>query len=266
MIQGEPTESDHIYPFSSEDDLPVEFRLQPGQKYGWWENHESSDSHGVAMVHGTVNNERTRILLDSGASGSMISLDLARRLKLKFQMLPDPIKVSGLGGVQTYITATAMVKLTLGMRVVYVMTVWLTNIGEDLEVLLGMDFMYAAGLPDEEAITMCGGPDRDHVGLDLPVRPERDAYLQPGEHAIIKIRYGQSNPQREVVWAGRGDRWVTQIIYATKSWAVAVKVVNISQSMLWIGTDLSVARIVEYGHFPRAGRVPEVQGVAAAYL
>ncbi|POM79325.1 Hypothetical protein PHPALM_3044, partial [Phytophthora palmivora] len=121
MIQGEPTDSDHIYPFSSEDDLPVEFRLQPGQKYGWWENHESSDSHGVAMVHGTVNNERTRILLDSGASGSMISLDLARRLKLKFQMLPDPIKVSGLGGVQTYITATAMVKLTPGMRVVYVM-------------------------------------------------------------------------------------------------------------------------------------------------
>ncbi|POM75582.1 Hypothetical protein PHPALM_7302 [Phytophthora palmivora] len=111
MIQGEPTESDHMYPFSSEDDLPVEFRLQPGQKYGWWENHASSDSHGVAMVHGTVNNERTRILLDSGASGSMISLDLARRLKLK--MLPDTIKVSGLGGVQTYITATAMVKITL---------------------------------------------------------------------------------------------------------------------------------------------------------
>ncbi|POM75581.1 LOW QUALITY PROTEIN: Hypothetical protein PHPALM_7301 [Phytophthora palmivora] len=145
------------------------------------------------------------------------------------------------------------------------MKVWLMNIGEDLEVLLGMGFMYAAGvrlcvreglvqLPDEEAIMMCGGPDRDHAGLDLPVRPERDAYLQPGEHAIVKIRYGQSNPQREVVWAGRGDRWVTQIIYATKSWAVAVKVVNISQSMLWIGTDLSVARIVVYGHFPRAGR------------
>ncbi|POM69281.1 Hypothetical protein PHPALM_14449 [Phytophthora palmivora] len=186
-------------------------------------------------------------------------------LKLKFQMFPDPIKVSGLGGAQTYITATAMVKITLGMRVVYVMKVWLTNIGEDLEVLLGMDFMYAAGvrlcvregfvqLPDEEAIMMCGGPDRDHTGLDLPVRPERDAYLQPGEHAIVKIRYGQSNPQREVVWAGRGVRWVTQVIYATKSWAVAVKVVNISQSMLWIGTDLSVARIVECGHFPRAGR------------
>ncbi|OWY93369.1 Aspartic protease, partial [Phytophthora megakarya] len=40
----------------------------------------------------------------------------------------------------------------------------------------------------------------------------------------------------EVVWAGRGDRWVTQVIYAAKSWTVAVKVVNISQSRLWLST------------------------------
>ncbi|KAE9181164.1 hypothetical protein PF002_g27354 [Phytophthora fragariae] len=58
-------------------------------------------------------------------------------------MLPEPIKVPGLGGVPTYITASARVKITLGVRVVYVMNVWVTNIGEDVEVLLGMNFMYA---------------------------------------------------------------------------------------------------------------------------
>ncbi|KAE8963777.1 hypothetical protein PR001_g29266 [Phytophthora rubi] len=195
----------------------------------------------------------------------MVSLNLARRLKLKLQMLPEPIKVSGLGGVPTYITASAKVKITLGVRVVYVMNVWVTNIGEDVEVLLGMNFMYAAGvrlsvregliqLPDEETILMCGVMPRQHLGLDLPVLSKKSLYLRPGEHAVVHIEYGQSNPQREVVWAGRGDRWVTQIIYAARSWATAVKVVNISEQIVWIDTRTPLARIVEFGSFPHSGR------------
>ncbi|KAJ8525522.1 hypothetical protein ON010_g15592 [Phytophthora cinnamomi] len=38
-----------------------------------------------------------------------------------------------------------------------------------------------------------------------------------GESAVVRIDYGQSNPQRDVVRADRGDRWVTQIIYAARS-------------------------------------------------
>ncbi|KAG3183915.1 hypothetical protein PC128_g13943 [Phytophthora cactorum] len=72
------------------------------------------------MVYGVVNDVQTHILLDTGASGSMLSLNVARRLKLKFRMLLDPIKVSGLGGVITYIPATAKVMITLGSAVVYI--------------------------------------------------------------------------------------------------------------------------------------------------
>ncbi|EGZ06997.1 hypothetical protein PHYSODRAFT_529835, partial [Phytophthora sojae] len=246
-------------------DVQVEVILQPGQRYGWWEDHEPEESHAVATVHGAVNDLRTRILLDTGASGSMISLDHARRLKLKFRTLPEPIRVSGLGGAPTNITSYTRVKITLGFRVVYVMSVWLANIGEGLEVLLGMNFMYAAGvrlsvqeilvqLPDEETIVMCDGPRRDKMGLDLPVTPDEGINLRPGEHAIVKVRYGQSIPQRDVVWAGRGDRWVTKMLYATKSWASSVKVVNISKQRVWIGNRTPVARIVEFGYFPRFGR------------
>jgi hypothetical protein len=134
-----------------------------------------------------------------------------------------------------------------------------------VEVLLGMNFMHAAGvmlsfpeglvqLPDKETVMMYGDQIHEHLGLDLPVCPGRTLYLQPGEHAIVKIRYGQSNPQREVVWAGRGDRWVTEVLYATKSWAIAVKVVNVSSKMVWIDSRTAVARIVEFGCFPSAGR------------
>ncbi|GMF15256.1 unnamed protein product [Phytophthora fragariaefolia] len=119
--------SDNVRPASPDSDAPVEFRLQPGERYGWWGDHEPEDAHEVAMVHGAVNDCRTKILLDIGAS-------------------------------------------------------------------------------------------------------------------------------REVVWAGRGDRWVTKIIYASKSWPTAVKVVNISDKLIGIDTNTAIARIVEDGSFPRCGR------------
>ncbi|GMF51710.1 unnamed protein product [Phytophthora fragariaefolia] len=248
----------------AEAEAPIEFQLQPGERYGWWEDHEPENAHEVAMVHGAVNNCRTKILLDSGASVSMLSFDFARKLKLKVKSHKQ-MKVSGLGGVPTYITAHAEVKITLGPRVVYVFRLWVANIGEGVDVLLGVNFMFSAGvrlsireglvqLPDEETTLMYGGPDRSHMGLDLPVNPTETLYLDPGQSAIVRIRYGQSNPQREVVWAGRGDRWVTKIVYAAKSWPVAVKVVNISDKQIWIDPRTAVARIVEYGFFPRSGR------------
>ncbi|GMF64243.1 unnamed protein product [Phytophthora fragariaefolia] len=147
-------------PDNNDWDDPPEFRLSPGQRFGWWKDHNYDENKKVAMVHGAVNNCRTDILLDSGASGSMLSLDLARRLKLRLKRCKQ-LRVSGLGGVPTIITATTEVKITLGPRVVYIMELWVANIGEGVDVLLGMNFMYSAGvwlcaqeglvrLPDEE--------------------------------------------------------------------------------------------------------------------
>ncbi|OWY94181.1 reverse transcriptase, partial [Phytophthora megakarya] len=57
--------------------------------------------------------------------------------------------------------------------------------------------------------------------MDLPVCPEENIHLRPGQDAIVRIWYGQPNPRRELVWAGRGKNW-----------------------------DSPVVRIVEYGQFP----------------
>jgi len=152
QLQDQPVDpdyrdSDQLQWESPDQDGPVEFQLEPGQRYGWWADHHKEEGRDVAMVSGAVNDLRLRILLDTGATGSMISLGLVRRLKLKTQMLPEPIKVTDLGGAPSYITASARAKITLGWRVVYILDVWLANIGEDIEVLLGMNFMYAAGVP-----------------------------------------------------------------------------------------------------------------------
>lgn len=156
-------------------------------------------------------------------------------------------------------------KVTLGHRVVYVLDLGVTTIGEDVDVLLGMDFMFSAGvrfcileglaiLPDEESILMYGDVIQRHQGLDLPIKAQTGLHLRSGESASVRIRYGQSNPKTDVVWTGRGDRCVTQILYDPQTWATVVKVVSNSDHDLWIDARTPVPRIVEYGHFPTAGR------------
>ncbi|POM74749.1 Aspartic protease [Phytophthora palmivora] len=101
---------------------------------------------------------------------------------------------------------------------------------------------------------MCNWEPGDHIGRSRFVRPSEAVLLSPGEEFIVRIDYGPTNPQREGVWAGRGDRWVTKLIYAARSWPVAVRVVNISDKNTWVNELSDVARIVEYGFFPRHGR------------
>ncbi|OWZ17862.1 hypothetical protein PHMEG_0008148 [Phytophthora megakarya] len=101
--------------------FPVEFLLRDWRTL--WVVEYAPAREGkrrIATVHGAVNDVRTRILLDTGALLSMISLDLARKLKLKLNP-QNQVKLSGLGGIPTQITVTAEVKITLGSRVVYIM-------------------------------------------------------------------------------------------------------------------------------------------------
>ncbi|KAE8900501.1 hypothetical protein PF003_g15357 [Phytophthora fragariae] len=129
-----------------------------------------------------------------------------------------------------------------------------------------MDFMYSAGvricvreglvkLPDEETILLNrGGAIRKARGLDLAVTPDFTTRLLPGRSVVTQIRYAQMDPHKDVVWAGRGDRWVTKLIFASRSYLVAVKVVNISDKNLTISFQTPIARIVERDSFPMAGR------------
>ncbi|OWY93495.1 hypothetical protein PHMEG_00037097 [Phytophthora megakarya] len=146
------------------------------------------------------------------------------------------------------------------------MDVWVMNIGEGVDVRLGMDFMFSAGvrlgiregmvgLPDEESTLMYGYTIRRREYRDIPVCPLRGFHLRPGEHANVAIRYGQCRPLQDVVWAGRGEQWVTQIVYGARSWTVAIKVVNVSDRDCWIKPRTPVARIAEYGNIPIVGQV-----------
>ncbi|KAE8983048.1 hypothetical protein PR001_g23560 [Phytophthora rubi] len=246
----------------SDSETQTEFRLKAGEKFGWWNDNELDGDRKVAMVHGAVSHHRVPIMLDTGVTVNMVSADLARKLKLKLSV-HGPLRVSGLGGVPTVIRSKAQVKLTICPKVVYILDVWVANIGEGIDALLGMDFMYSAGvricaregkLPDEEAIMLRrGGSIRKMHGLDLAVTPKSTLMLPPGEAKVVQIRYAQTDPRQDVVWAARGDRWVTKLIYSARSYPVAVKVVKISSRNLIISSQTSVARVVSRDSFPMAG-------------
>ncbi|OWZ22560.1 Aspartic protease [Phytophthora megakarya] len=80
------------------------------------------------------------------------------------------------------------------------------------------------------------------------------SHLRPGEHANVVIRYGLCRPLQGVVWAERGDQWIIQIVYGARSWAVAIKVVNLSDGGCWIEPRTPVSRIAEYGDIPIVGQ------------
>jgi hypothetical protein len=214
------------------------------------------------MVHGAIFNRRTQILIDSGASTSIMSLDLARRLKLKLRY-GYKLRVTGVGDVPTYVTTQARVRLTLGVRVVYWMDIWVGNIGRGVDCFLGMDFMVAAGvrlcahegiarLPDEESLILAGGPDVNHVGLDIDI--ELNEGVDLGRSVIVLVRRRRADPEKVQVWAGRGDQWVTQLLYGPGGKPKAVKVVNVSDRIAQLHHRTVVACLVEENHIPIAER------------
>ena len=68
-----------------------------------------------AFVMGAVNDERTKILLDTGANILAISRSFARKLKLKGHMSTDKqIDVQRIGKSKSITTSRVTVKITLG--------------------------------------------------------------------------------------------------------------------------------------------------------
>ncbi|OWZ13349.1 reverse transcriptase [Phytophthora megakarya] len=111
---------------------------------------------------------------------------------------PGKLQLNGIDGVKTKVTNKYRVKITLGHRVVNTLDVWVGNIGQGIDVLLGMNFMVATEvrlcahegevvLPDEERILLVGGPKRSHLGRTIDVSIHESLWLAPGDSKYIPI-------------------------------------------------------------------------------
>ena len=100
-----------------------------------------------ALVMGAVNDERTKILLDTGANISAISETFARKLRLRLLTTKD-IKsdVRGIGKSKVVTTSRTTVKVTLGWKLFYEFGVWILPQHAGIDLIPGADFMIIAGI------------------------------------------------------------------------------------------------------------------------
>ncbi|GMF53788.1 unnamed protein product [Phytophthora fragariaefolia] len=123
-------------------------KLLPGERLGWWSEQKFDRRVRMrALVMGAVNDQRSKILLDSEANISAINATFARKLRLKRQARRDVrIGVPGIGKGNVGTSTRAWVKISLGWEVSYEFEVWVMDHHAGVDLILGTDFLIPAGI------------------------------------------------------------------------------------------------------------------------
>ncbi|GMF38680.1 unnamed protein product [Phytophthora fragariaefolia] len=191
-------------------------RLLPGERLGWWSAQKFDRRVRMrALVMGTVNDQRTKILLDTGANISAINEVFARKLRLKRQASRDvQIGVQGIGNDKVGTSTRAWVKVTLGWEVSYEFEVWVMDHHAVVDLILGTDFMIPAGirldlynslakLPDEVVVPLIksqNSADGPRGGLQVTDGPTENICLPGRLTAEFRIRRRQPAESTHELW------------------------------------------------------------------
>ncbi|OWZ08206.1 LOW QUALITY PROTEIN: hypothetical protein PHMEG_00019287 [Phytophthora megakarya] len=123
--------------------------LLPGKRMGWWSSQRFDRRVKMrALVRGAVSDVRTSILLlDTGANVRIITMKLARRLRLEpIQERGRQLEVQGIQEGKMSTTAPVKAKVTLGWNTVYEFEFWVMDHNAGSEAVFGTDFMIPAGI------------------------------------------------------------------------------------------------------------------------
>ncbi|GMF24270.1 unnamed protein product [Phytophthora fragariaefolia] len=191
-------------------------RLLPGERLGWWSAQKFDRRVRMrALVMGAVNDQRTKILLDTGANISAINEVFARKLRLKRQISRDvQIGVQGIGKDKVGTSTRAWVKVTLGWEVSYEFEVWIMDHHAGVDLILSTDFMIPAGicldlynslakLPDEVVVPLIksqNSADDPRGGLQITDGPTETICLPGRLTAEFRIRRRQPAESTHELW------------------------------------------------------------------
>lgn len=103
--------------------------LRPGEKWGWWsEKKPNQRVRARITIDSAVNDLSVKILLDSDANISIMSMKVAKQLKLSHIIRPGrALTVPGLSDLKLTADLQGRVKITLGWSMVCRYTVWIGN-------------------------------------------------------------------------------------------------------------------------------------------
>ncbi|KAE8874847.1 hypothetical protein PF005_g19741 [Phytophthora fragariae] len=136
-----------------------------------------------ALVKGAVDDTRIRILLDTGANVSVVSVSFAKKLRVREVF--DHGRSLEVRGINPGIMETqrrALVKVTLGWKHAYEFEVWIMDHSAGVDVVLGMDFMVPAGIRLDLFHGTARLPDEDMVPLLKSMESEEP--VSYGNHIV----------------------------------------------------------------------------------
>ena len=259
--------SESVAMSAGSSDRPRPVVLNPGERRGWWSKHRYDKRTRMrAVVCGAVEDVDTRILLDTGANVSILSTRLARRLGLlKYARKDQALNIQGIGDKKVSVEGQVEVKITLGLNIVYVYTVWISDHQDTSGLILGVDFLMAAGirldlyagkarLPDEVCISLNNVRDvaENKAASRIMVSPTNTMMVSSGDTKYFRIRVPKDMDQYEL-WVTRKPKWVPTIIKSKAGVPRYIKITNVSEKE----TDLQIIRArepvgfwVEKNHIP----------------
>ncbi|GMF23359.1 unnamed protein product [Phytophthora fragariaefolia] len=247
--------------------MAMTIKLLPGERLGWWSAQKFDRRVRMrALVMGAVNDQRTKILLDTGANILAINATFARTLRLKRQASRDAqIGVQGIGKDKVGTSTRAWVKITLGWEVSYEYEVWVMDHYAGVDLILGPDFMVPAGihldlynsqakLPDEVVVPLIkslNSADDSKGGLQITDGSTETIRLTGRVAVEFRARRRQPAETTHELWVRR-----TRIGSLNKHGKVArVLLTSMKLSMTWCPAHFPVLSWAPHGILPPEGVV-----------
>ncbi|EGZ05050.1 Eukaryotic/viral aspartic protease, active site, partial [Phytophthora sojae] len=153
-----------------------EIELQPGERRGYWKHYSPHKWYKQAKIHGTLNNRRAVLLLDTGAEVSILDTTFAREegCLIDTEITQECV---GIRDETYYTVGRTRVKITLAGNLVDYMHLWVGDlVGQ--HTILGMNFMVPAGVRIDTADGTACLPDEVHIQM-IGRRPLYSARMHP---------------------------------------------------------------------------------------
>ncbi|GMG18064.1 unnamed protein product [Phytophthora fragariaefolia] len=245
--------------------------LLPGERLGWWSAQKFDRRVRMrALVMGAVNDQRTKILLDTGAKTSAINEVFAWKLRLKRQASRDvQIGVQGIGKDKVGTSTRAWVKVTLGWEVPYEFEVWVMDHHAGVDLILGTDFMIPAGirldlfnslakLPDEVVVPLIksqNSADDPRKGLQITDGPTGTICLPGRLTAEFRVRRRQPAESTHELWVRRTKDWIPTVVLNRSGRVTRVLLTSVKSSLTWCPAHFPVLNWTPHGILPPEGFV-----------
>ncbi|GMF49741.1 unnamed protein product [Phytophthora fragariaefolia] len=241
-------------------------RLHDGERRGWWSAKQFDRRTRMrAIVMGAVNDRRAKLLLDTGASVSVISKSLAEKLKLITSVSAGRrIGVQDITEDKVSSCEWDTGKLTLGSELTYELIIWVVPQCAGVDVILVTDFMIPAGVrldllrstmlnPDEVVIPLLNSLSETNDQSSAkhePGGPRKPLEVPPSAGVQFTVRKSCPNSTTHALWTRRTKRLVPTVELSKFGKPLRVKVTNITDRRAWRPSNFTFVWWVPRGELP----------------